>query len=189
MNPCILFFSDSNTDGEYLRKKKSCHVQLSHVQLFANPWTAALQGSLSFTNSQSLLKLMSIESVMPSNHLILCCPLLLLPSIFPSTRVFSSELVLHIRWPKYWSFSFSISPSNEYSGLISFRIVTSSQFEGKSFSYYTTTLILPLHAPLTAQLLRNPPAMQETWVRSLCWEDSLEKGKATHSSILAWRIP
>ena len=122
MNPCILFFSDSNTDGEYLRKKKSCHVQLSHVQLFANPWTAALQGSLSFTNSQSLLKLMSIESVMPSNHLILCCPLLLLPSIFPSTRVFSSELVLHIRWPKYWSFSFSISPSNEYSGLISFRI-------------------------------------------------------------------
>ena len=76
---------------------------------------------LSITNSQSLLKLMSIELVMPCNHLILCCPLLLLPSIFPSTRVFSSELVLHIRWPKYWSFSFSISPSNEYSGLISFR--------------------------------------------------------------------
>ena len=132
---------------------------------------------------------MSTESVMPSNHLILCHPLLLLPSIFPSIRVFSNELVLCIRWPKYWSFSFTISPSNEYSGLISFRIVTSSQFEGKSFSYYTTTLILPLHAPLTAQLLRNPPAMQETWVRSLCWEDSLEKGKATHSSILAWRIP
>ena len=132
---------------------------------------------------------MSTESVMPSNHLILCHPLLLLPSIFPSIRVFSNESALHIRWPKYWSFSFTISPSNEYSGLISFRIVTSSQFEGKSFSYYTTTLILPLHAPLTAQLLRNPPAMQETWVRSLCWEDSLEKGKATHSSILVWRIP
>ena len=85
------------------------------------PWTAALQASLSFTISRSLLKLMSIESVMPSNHLILCCPLLLLPSIFPSVWVFSSESVLPIRWPKYWSFSFSISPSNEDSGLISFR--------------------------------------------------------------------
>ena len=95
---------------------------LSHVQLFATPWITARQASLSITNSWSLLKLISIESVMPSNHLILCCPLLLLPSIFPSIRVFSSELVLHIRWPKYWSFSFSISPSNEYSGLISFRI-------------------------------------------------------------------
>ena len=95
---------------------------LSRVQLFATPWTAALQASLSITNSQSLLKLMSIESVMPSVHLILCCPLLLLPSIFPSIRVFSNESVLHIRWPKYWSFSFSISPSNEYSGLISFRM-------------------------------------------------------------------
>ena len=86
------------------------------------PWTAACQASLSFTISWSLLKLMSIESVMPSNRLILCCPLLLLPSIFPSIRVFSSESALHIRWPKYWSFSFSISPSNEYSELISFRI-------------------------------------------------------------------
>ena len=87
------------------------------------PWTAARQASLSITISWSLLKLMSIESVMPSNHLFLCCPLLLLPSIFPSIRVFSSELALHIRWPKYWSFSFSISPSNEYSGLTFFRIV------------------------------------------------------------------
>ena len=95
---------------------------LGRVQLFVTPWTAARQAYLSITNSQSLLKLMSIESVMPSNHLILCCPLLLLPSIFPSIRVFSNELVLHIRWLKYWSFSFSISPSNEYSGLISFRI-------------------------------------------------------------------
>ena len=95
---------------------------LSHVQLFATPWTAACQASLSITNAQSLLKLMSIESVMPSNHLILCCPLLLLPSVFPSIRVFSNESVLRIRWPKYWSFSFSISPSNEYSRLISFRI-------------------------------------------------------------------
>ena len=95
---------------------------LSHIWLFATPWTAARQSSLSITNSQSLLKLMSVESVMPSNHLILCCPLLLLPSIFPSIRVFSKESVLGIRWPKYWSFSFSISPSNEYSGLISFRM-------------------------------------------------------------------
>ena len=95
---------------------------LSHIQLFVTPWTAAYQVSLSITNSQSLLKLISIESVMPSNHLILCHPLLLPPSIFPSIRVFSNESVLHIRWPKYWSFSFSISPSNEYSQLISFRM-------------------------------------------------------------------
>ena len=95
---------------------------LSHVQLFVTPWTAALQASLSFTILLSLLKLMSIESVMPSNYLNLCHPLLLLPSIFSSIRVFSNELALRIRWPQYWSFSFSISPSNEYSGLISFRI-------------------------------------------------------------------
>jgi len=95
---------------------------LSCVQLFATPWTAACQASLSITNTQSLLKLMSIASVMPSNNLILCRPLLLLPSIFPSIRVFSNESVLCIRWPKYWSFSFSISPSNEYSGLIFFRM-------------------------------------------------------------------
>ena len=95
---------------------------LSHVRLFATPWTAAHQASLSITNSQSLLKLMSIELVMPSNHLILCRLLLLLPSICPSIRVFFNESALLIRWPKYWSFSFSISPSNEYSGLISLRI-------------------------------------------------------------------
>ena len=95
---------------------------LSRVRLFVIPWTASRQASLSITNSWSLLKLMSIESVMPSNHLILCRPLLLLPSIFPSIRVFSSESALCIRWPKYWSFSFNSSPSSEYSGLISFRI-------------------------------------------------------------------
>ena len=95
---------------------------LSHVRLLATPWTAARQASLSITNSRSLLKLKSIESVMPSNHLILCCPLLLLPSIFPSIGVFSNESVLCIRWPKYWSFSFCISPSSEYSGLIFFRM-------------------------------------------------------------------
>ena len=95
---------------------------LSRVQLFTMPWTVTCQASLFITNSQSLLKLMSSELVMPSNHLILCPPLLLPPSIFPSIRVFSDEMVLHIRWPKYWSFSFNISPSNEHSGLISFRM-------------------------------------------------------------------
>ena len=95
---------------------------LSHVWLFATPWTAGRQASLSVINSWSLLKFMSIKSVMPSHHLILCHPLLLLPSILSSIRVFSNESALSIRWPKYWSFSFNISPSNEYSGLISFRI-------------------------------------------------------------------
>ena len=95
---------------------------LSHVWLFATPWTTASQASLSITSSQNLLKLMSIELVMESNHLILCHPLLLLPSIFPNTRVFSNDSALHIRWPKYWSFSFNISPSNEHPGLISFRM-------------------------------------------------------------------
>ena len=95
---------------------------LSHVQFFVTPWTAACQASPSITNSRSLLKLMAIKSVMPSNHLILCCPLLLLPSIFHSIRVFPNESALHIRWPKDWSFSFSISPSNEHPGLTSFRM-------------------------------------------------------------------
>ena len=95
---------------------------LSHVQLFVSPWTAPHQASLPTTNSRSLIKRKSNVLVMPSNHLILCCPLLLLPSIFPSIRVFSNESVLPIKWPKHWSFSFSISPSNKYSGLISFRM-------------------------------------------------------------------
>ena len=95
---------------------------LSRGQFAENPWTAVYQASLSITNSWSLLFLMSIELVMPTNHLILCCPLLLLPSIFPSIRVFSNESVLHIRWPEYWNFSLSISPSNEHSGMISFWI-------------------------------------------------------------------
>ena len=105
-------------------KELSIHYKqsLSCVWLFATPWTAARQASLSFTISWSLLKLLSIELVMPSNHLFLCHPLLLLPSVFPSIRVFSNKSALPIRWPKYWSLSFSISPSNEYSGLISFKI-------------------------------------------------------------------
>ena len=109
------------TSNDYGRSHQSVQ-SISHAQIFVTPWTAAYQASLSFINSQSLLKLKSIKSVMPSNHLIPCHPLLLPPSIFPSIRVFSNELVLCIRWPKYWSFSFSISPSNEYSGLISFRM-------------------------------------------------------------------
>ena len=107
---------------------------LSCVQLFVTPQTAACQASLSITNSWSLSKLMSIEPVMPPNHLILCCPLLLLPSIFPSIRVFSNESVLHIRWPKYWSFSFNISPSNEPSGLISFRMDWLDLLQSKGLS-------------------------------------------------------
>ena len=104
-------------------KKEFALIQLlSHVQLFATPWTAACQASLSFTISQSLRKFMSMELVIPSNHLILCHPLLLVPSIFPSIRVFSNEMALCIRWPKYWSFSFSISPSVNIQGWISFRI-------------------------------------------------------------------
>ena len=106
----------------YKTTHKSSVQLLGHVQLFATPWNTARQSSLSITNSRDPPKPMSIESVMPSNHLILCRPLLLLPSIFPSIRVFSNESALHIRWPKYWRFSFSISPSNQYSGLISFRM-------------------------------------------------------------------
>ena len=115
---------------------------LSHVQLFVTSWTAAHQASLSITNSQSLLKLISIKSVMPCNLLILCCPLLLLPSIFPSIRVFSNESVLHIRWPKYWSFSFSISASNQYSGLIPLGLIglISLQSKGLSRVFSTTTV-------------------------------------------------
>ena len=126
---------------------------LSCVQLFATPWTAARQASLSITNSRSLLKLMSIELVIPSNHLILCRPLLLLLSIFPSIKVFSNESALHIRWPKYWSFSFSISPSTEYSGLISFRMISfrTSSLQSKGFSaFYNTTV--QKHQFFSAQL-------------------------------------
>ena len=160
--------------------------------------------SLSITNSQSLLKLMSIKLVMPSNNLILCCSLLLLPSIFPSIRVFSSESVLHIRWPKYWSFSFSIGPSKNIQEWFplgfphssvgkesackagdSSSIPGSGRSAGEGIGY-------PLQyfwASLVAQLVKNSPAMLEAWVQSLGWEEPLEKGKATHSSIMAWRIP
>ena len=115
---CYWFSVRTKSKSEHLSSVQS----LSRVQLFVTPWTAAHQASLSITNSWSLIKLMSIESMMPSNHFILCGPLLLLPSVFPSIRVFSNESAFLIKWQKYWSFSFSISPSNEYAGLISFRI-------------------------------------------------------------------
>ena len=125
---------------------------LSRVQLFVTPWTAARQACLSITNSQSLLKLMSIESVMPSNHLILCLPLLLLPSIFPSIRVFSNESALRIRWPKYWSFSFNISPSNEHLGLISFTM----DLQSKGISRVFSNTIVQKHQFFCAQLSTLP---------------------------------
>ena len=124
---------------------------LSCVQLFVTPWTAAHQASLSITNSQSLLKLKAIESVMPSNHLMLCRPLLRLPSIFPSIRVFSDESDLHIRWPTYWSFSFSISHSNEYSGLISFRMDWLDLFAVQR----TLKSLLQRHSPKASILRRS----------------------------------
>ena len=140
---------------------------LSRVRLFVTPWTAAHQGSLFFTISRSLLKL-SNESVMPSNHLILCRPLLLLPSIFPSIRVFSNQSVLRIRWPKYWSFSFSISPSNECSGLISFRMDwldllavqgTSRVFSNttvQKYQVFGTQLFLQSNSHIHTGLLEKP---------------------------------
>ena len=125
---------------------------LSHVLLFVTPWNAAHQASLSITNSRSLLKLISIESVMPSSHLTLCCPLLFLPSIFPSIRVFSNESTLHIRWPKYWSFSFNISPSNEHPGLISLRWTGWISLQSKGLSRVFSTNTVQKHQCFSAQL-------------------------------------
>ena len=137
---------------------------LSRVRLFATPWIAAHQASLSITNSWSLPKLISIESVMPSNHLILCCPLLLLPSIFPSIRVFPNESALHIRWPKHWSFNFNISPSNVHPGLISFRMdwfnLLAVQGTLKSFSNTT----VQKHQFFGAQLCLQPNSHIHTWL-------------------------
>ena len=156
----------------------------------------------SLPNCQSLPKPMSIKSVMPSNHLILCRPLLLMPSIFPSIRIFSNESALRIRWPNYWNFSFSISPSNEYSELISLRIdwfdllavqgTLKSLLQHHSLKasilWHSAFFMVHLSHPwasLVAQLAQHPPAMQETWVQPLGWEDPLERKKATHSSIRA----
>ena len=181
---------------------------LSHGQLFSIPWTAAWQAPLSFTISQSLLRFMYTDSVMLSSHLIFCHPLLFLPSIFHSIRVFSNELALRTKKPKYWNFS--ISRSSEYSGLISFRVdwfdllavqgtlesllqhynLKASILQCSAFLmvqlshlYMTTgkTIAFTVEPSLVAQMVKNPPTMQETWIWSLGYEDSLEKGMATHS--------
>ena len=157
---------------------------------------------LSIANSWSLLKLMSIVLVMPSNHLILCRPLLLLPSIFPSIRVISNELVLHIKWPKYWNFSFSISPSNEYSGLISFRMdwldllavqgTLKSLLEhhsSKASVLWCSDFFQGFPGGSDRKASEHLPALQVTQFQSLGQEDPLEKEMATHSSTLAWKIP
>ena len=135
---------------------------LSCVRLFVTPWTAARQAFLSITNSQSLLKLMSIESVMPSNHLILCHPLLLLPSIFPSIRVLSNESALPIRWPKYWSFSFNISPSNEHSGLISYGWTGWSPHSPRDSQVFSNTTVQK-HQFFSAQLSSQSNSHIHTW--------------------------
>ena len=140
---------------------------LSCVRLFATPWTAKCQDSLSITNSRSLVKLLSIDSVMPSNHLVLCHPLLLLLSFFPSIRVFSNESVLCIRWPKDRSFSFSISPSNEYSGLISFRIVWFDLLESKGLSRVFSNTTAQKHQFFSAQLSLQSTSHIHTWMYGL----------------------
>ena len=183
----------------YIYKVAVAIHSVSCVWLFASPWTAAQMSSPTFTITRSLLKLMSIESVIPSNHLILCCPLLLLPSILPNIRVFSSELAVHIRWQSIGaSASASILSMNiqgwfplESTGLLSLlskgpsRVFSSITIQKHQFFGAQ----LSLWVSLMAQLVKNPPAMWETWVPSLGWEDPLEKGTATHSSILAWIIP
>ena len=139
--------------GPMSKFKSISSVQfLSHVRLFVTPWTAARQASLSIINSHSLFKLMSIESVMPSNHLILCHPLLRLPSIFPSIRVFSNESALCIRWPKYWSFIFNISPSNEHSGLISLRWTGWISLQSKGLSRVFSNTTVQKHQFFSVQL-------------------------------------
>ena len=154
---------------------------LSRVWLFATPWTAAHQASLSKANSWSFLKFMSLESVMPSNHLVLCHPLLLLPSLFPSIRVFSNESVLHIRWQKYWSFSFSICPSNEYSGLISFRmdwldlltvqgtLKSLLQHHSSKASILWLSAFLNSNSHIPTRLLEK----LQLWIDGLCWQSNV----------------
>ena len=145
-------------------KKFSSVQSLSHVRLFATPWTAAHQASLSITNSWSSLKLMSIELVMPSSHLILCCPLLLPAPIPPSIKVFSNELTLHIRWPKYWSFSFSISPSNEHPGLISFRMDWLDLLAVRGLSRVFSNTTVQKHQFFGTQLSLRSNSHVHTWL-------------------------
>ena len=177
----IIFYDAGKTSGiisnhsRFLNSIQSVQF-LSHIRLFVTPWTAACQASQSITNSQHLLKLMSIESVMPSNHLILCHPLLLPPSIFPSTRVFSNESVLCIKWPKYLSFSSSISPYNEYSGLISFRIdwfdLHVVQGTLKSLLQHHSSKASILWCPAFFKVLM-------TWITTMVWHTP----RARHSGV------
>ena len=163
LNSIKIQFSNSLKKFTYLFMFSSVQL-LSCVQLFATPWTAARQASLSITNSQSMLKFMSIESVMPSNRLILCCPLFLLPSILPSVRVFSNKSVFRIRWPEYWSFSFSISPSNEHSELISFRIDWFAlQSKGRSRVFSNTTVRKHQFFGLQPSLCRLLTSVHDYW--------------------------
>ena len=173
---------------------------LNRVQLFATPWIAACQASRSITNSWSSLRLVSIESVMPSSHLILGRPIFLLPPTPPSIKVFSNESTLCMRCLKYWSFSFSIIPSKEIPGLISFRMdwldLLAVQGTLKSLLQHHSSKVPVLWrsaffmvASLIAQRLIHLPAMRETWVWSPGWEDPLEKEKAAHSSTFAWKMP
>ena len=153
-----------NMLGPRAKKTKFSSVQsLSHVWLFATPGTAARQASLSMTNSQSPPKPMSIKLMMPSNHLILCCPRLLLPSIFPSIRVFSSESTVHMRWPNYWSFSFNISPSNEHPGLISFRINWLDLLESKGLSRVFSNTTVQKHQFFSSQPSSQSKSHLHTW--------------------------
>ena len=145
-----------------INRQFSSVQSLSHVRLFATPWMAARQASLSVTNSGTLLKFMSIESVMPSSHLILCRPLLLLPPIPPSIRVFSNESTLHMRWPKYWSFSF-ISPSNEHPGLISFRMDLLDSLESKGLSRVFSRTTVQKHQFFGTQLSSQSNSHIHTW--------------------------
>ena len=156
--------ADSLTDEPL--GKLSSFQSLSHVRLFVTPWTAASQASLSIASSRSLLKLMTIETVMPSNQFILCHPLLLLPSVFPRIRVFSNESILHVRWPKYWSFSFSISPSNEYSGLVSFRMDWLISFQSKGLSRVFSNTTVQKH-PFTRETQSSAANIKATVMPSL----------------------
>ena len=179
LGPTASFYKGVGWVPERISGLSKSSVQLlSRFWLFATPWTAARLASLSITNSWSLLRLMSIESVMPSNHLILCRPLLLPPSFFPSIKVFSSELILHIRWPKYWSFSFSINSSNEYSGVISFRMDWLDLFAVQG----TLKGLLQHHSSKASVLRRSA-----FFIVQLSYPP--EKGMANHFSILALRTP
>ena len=153
MSTSILVLYSQGADRKPAEWLQFSSVQLlSHIRLFLTPWTAARQPPLSIINSQSFLKFMSIESVMPTNHLILCHPLLFLPSILPSMRVFSNDSILQIRWPKYWSFSFSISPSNEHPGLITFRMDWLDLLESKGLSRVFSNTTVQKHQFFGAQL-------------------------------------